>query len=966
MDVGSFVFGLAVLLTLVCFMPPLAGRLKLPYSVLLAIAGCVLGLIVHVHAWAPRVVGDALDSLDQLNLSSDAILTIFLPVLLFETALSMNVRRLVDDIGPILMMAIVAVVVSTVVVGFSLSSFSQYGLIGCLLLGAIVSTTDPAAVIGIFREVGAPKRLTTLVEGESLFNDAASIALYSVLLGVFSGRDSLSMSSVFGDFVVSFVGGGLAGYLMGRAGCSLFGWLRGWPAAEITLTLTMAYLTYFISEHYLHVSGVVSTVIAGLVVGSTGRTRMSPTTFEHLSSAWGQFGFWANSLIFLFAAMLIPRLMASVDTSELVLVILLFVVALVARGLVVFALLPLLGMTRFATKVSNPYKVVMSWGGLRGAVSLALALAVTEQPSVPVHVRQFIAVATTGFVLMTLFVNGVSLRALIRTLGLTELSPFERVIRNQALVVSLDVLQRRTEEVAVQDHISMEARERINAVFDASLSSVHDNQVDQMDVPRRAAIGLAIVSQREQEMFFNILKAQIVDWRMAERLLARAERLEDAVRIGGMEGFRHAIAADLRHSRGFRLALRMHYATGFERWLAHEVRQRFASLMTKRSVAQRLITFVQDQIQPLLGEEAAKQIVAAHRERLTLIESALQTLNLQYPRYAAWLQESYLGRVARELERMRYREMLSQFLISGEVYADLMTQLRDRWAYLEKNPPLDFEMGADELIKRVPLFEGLAPEALQAISRLLKPRLALPDQRILAKGGHRQAMCFVASGAVVVHLPDGTAVELGSGEFFGELALLGNPGLSPEVTSLGYSRLLMLSSRDFDALLKRDEVLRERIEMVAKQRLRAVEVWRQYSQAAEQGGPAPTMTATADATAEPPEEVPIAPAVVVPVVPAPAAEPTEIIEVTQAGPADALPPPATESSPSVLLDVATAETDRVLSVVADIAEGEIDSARAQVKDLSADDLVAEVVQEDKAREEASRLPASNPKPQTSS
>ena len=556
-----FVFGLAGLLTLVCFMPPLAGRLKLPYSVLLAIVGCLLGIIIHLHGWAPSWIGDFLDSLERFEISSETFLMVFLPVLLFETALSMNVRRLMDDIGPILMMAIVAVVVCTLVVGVTLDAISSYGLVVCLLLGAIVATTDPVAVVGIFREVGAPKRLTTLVEGESLFNDAASIALYSVLLAVLGGHGELSVSGVFNDFVVHFIGGGVAGFAMGRLACFLFAWLRGFPTAEITLTL--AYLSFFISEHYLNVSGVVATVIAGLVVGSTGRTRMSPTTFEYLSSAWEQFGFWANSLIFLFAAMLIPKLMAAADWQELALVAVLFVATLAARAIVVFGLLPLLGLTRLGTKVSRPYKVVMLWGGLRGAVSLALALAVTEQTGVPEEARQFIAVATTAFVLITLFVNGISLRPLIRMLGLNQLSPVERTIRNQALAVALEDLQGKTDDLAKTEHIGSEVRDRIRAVFDASLASVHDGQVGQMSDEQRVAVGLAIVAQREEEMFFDILKAQIVDWRMAESLLARAERLEDAIRLGGVEGFEKAIAADVRYSTGFRLALRVHYLFGF-------------------------------------------------------------------------------------------------------------------------------------------------------------------------------------------------------------------------------------------------------------------------------------------------------------------------------------------------------------------------------------------------------------------
>lgn len=835
MDVGLLVFGLSGLLTLVCFMPPLAGRLKLPYSVLLAIVGCLLGIVVHLHGWAPPVLRDLLDSIERFEISSDTFLMVFLPVLLFETALSMNVRRLMDDIGPILMMAIVAVVVCTVVVGFSLNAVSSYGLIVCLLLGAIVATTDPVAVVGIFREVGAPKRLTTLVEGESLFNDAASIALYSVLLAAIGGvGDGLSAGSVLGDFLYAFLGGGLAGYLMGRAACYLFAWLRGFPTAEITLTLTLAYLSFFISEHYLGVSGVVATVIAGLVVGSAGRTRMSPATFEHLSSAWEQFGFWANSLIFLFASMLIPRMMDEADWTELLLVLLLFVVTLVARAIVVFGLLPLLGLTRLGTKVSNPYKTVMLWGGLRGAVSLALALAVTEQDSVPPEARQFVAVATTGFVLMTLFINGISLRPLIRMLGLNQLSPVERTIRNQALTIALEDLQEKTDEIAKTDHISPEASKRIHAVFDGSLASVHDSQVSQMSLEQRVAVGLGIVARREEEMFFDILKAQIVDWRMAESLLARAERLEDAVRTGGLKGFEAAIEADVRYSPGFRMALRVHYTFGFQSWLARELAQRFSNLMTKRSVAQRLIQFASEQIGPLLGEDAAQRIVGAHQRRLDLIEASLQALNLQYPSYALWLQESYLGRVARELERMRYRSMLDQFLISGEVYADLMGQLKGRWQHIDRHPGLDMEMAAADLIKRVPLFEGLSADSLRAICRLLRPRLALPDQPVLGAGRHGEEMCIVASGAVAVHLPDGTAIELGSGEFFGELALLGERQVNPDVTSLGYSKLLMLSARDFHALLARDADLRDRIQTVAKQRMRAIEVWKQFSQQAQQ------------------------------------------------------------------------------------------------------------------------------------
>ena len=234
----------------------------------------------------------------------------------------------------------------------------------------------------------------------------------------------------------------------------------------------------------------------------------------------------------------------------------------------------------------------------------------------------------------------------------------------------------------------------------------------------------------------------------------------------------------------------------------------------------------------MLGDSTAEQLRQAHQGRLGLIQDGLQALNLQYPTYALWLQEDYLGRIARRLERERYGEMLQQSLISGEVYADLLGQLNTRWNFLDRDPPLDIEMGATELIGRVPLLQGMPSDAQRAVTRLLKPRLFLPDQLILGPTKPAVALYFVASGAVTVLLPDGTHVELGSGEFFGEIYLLSNEKLEFEVRSLGYSKLLCLSAKDFKALLARDTVVRESIELVAKQRMRALEVWRIHASSA--------------------------------------------------------------------------------------------------------------------------------------
>ncbi|MFA5665123.1 cation:proton antiporter [Castellaniella sp.] len=841
MKIGLLIFGLAGLLALISFMPPLAGRLRLPYSVLLAVVGFVLGVIIHVHGWAPGVIGDYLDTLQHFEVSSETFLFVFLPVLLFETALATNIRRLMDDISPILVMAVVAVVVCTVAVGVSLSAISSYGLVACLMLGAIVATTDPGAVVSIFREVGAPRRLTNLVEGEALFNDAASIALYTVLVAALIDGSPISELTIVKDFLISFLGGGLAGFVMGSGATMLFRWLRGWPAAEITLTVALAYLAFFISEYYLDVSGVVATVIAGLVVGSNGRTRMSPTTFEQLEGAWGQFGFWANSLIFLLAAMLIPRMMAEITWVEVFLILVLYVVTMAARALVVFGLLPLMGRLRLSTQVSPAYRTVMLAGGLRGAVSLALALAVTEQSAI-LHVdRQFIAVATTGFVLLTLFVNGMSLRALITRLGLNQLSPVDRALRDQAQVVELAVLRDRIDEVARNEHIVAPVLERLHAVFDAGQAGVDAAQLHQLSDDEKVAVGMGILAGREEELYFDNLKEQLLGWRTAEALLARAERLSDAVRARGLAGFEAALAADLQYSRSLRLAVWVHHLTGWQFWLVRGLTRRFGLLMAKWSVARRLIPFARSDVQPLLGEAVTDIIIKAHQRRLDLLEEALQALVLQYPRYAQTLQEAYLARMARTFERLRYRDMLGQNLISGETYADLIRQVEARWGPLERYGQLDITLSAEVLVSRVSFFEGLDEALRAAIVKALKPRLVLPGQEIVPRVRRSRAMVIVASGAVLLDLPDGTTAELGSGQIFGEIALVMDRDFEARARSLGYSRLLMLPEADFRRLQQQYPALRERIEAIVHQRMRAIEVWEEFERGERQHEPLPDL-----------------------------------------------------------------------------------------------------------------------------
>ena len=182
---------IAMVLMVVSLLVPVAERFRLPHTVLLAIAGMGLGFlgswVIGGHLGL-GAVDDAFVGLDKLEVGTDMFLPLFLPPLLFTAGLTIDVRRLMDEISAVLLLAIVAVLVCIACVAGVVHLATGMDLVVCLLLGAVVSTTDPAAVIGIFRDVGAPKRLSILAEGEALLNDAVAIAAFGLFIGILASR----------------------------------------------------------------------------------------------------------------------------------------------------------------------------------------------------------------------------------------------------------------------------------------------------------------------------------------------------------------------------------------------------------------------------------------------------------------------------------------------------------------------------------------------------------------------------------------------------------------------------------------------------------------------------------------------------------------------------------------------------------------------------------------------------------
>lgn len=809
-SVSIAVLSVAVLLTIVVATEPIARRVGLPLSIVLVIVGAALGFTMQA---------EVVPLASSLTISSEAFLFLFLPILLFETAIDIDVRRLLADIAPIMMLAVVAVLASTFVIGFSLAAVSAYGLVACLLLAAIVSTTDPVAVVALFRDISVPHRLTLLVEGESLFNDAAAIAIFSVLMAMLTTGTGTWDDGIWA-FLRGFSGGMLVGLVLAVMASHLLAQLPGKRTAEVTVTVTVAYLAFVIGELGFHVSGVVAVVSAALVFAYDGRTRVSPETWSFLTRIWKQLGYWASSLIFLLAALRIPDLLSGAGIADVLMVAVLLLAALVARAIVLFVLMPMMSAVGMAQKVDVGLRLVILWGGLRGAISLALALAVLEHPAVPTEIKRLVATLVTAFVLFTLFFNGLTLRPLIRALGIDRLSPVDQLLRSRAIGHSLSTVKHRLHAAANQYRIDPVARQELTEQYAQRL---HDSETsfqpeNALSDEQRLRAALVAAARHEQLLYLHHYRERVVSGRIVRNLVASAYQLEDSARSQGRSGYERASQRALAFPLEFRLSMEVQRRVGWQIWLAGALADRLESLLISRATMHNLLDFAENRIPEMLGNQAAGTLAEVIKERLEIIEDALTALRLQFGEFVEKMQLRYLERAALRIEHAEYVRLFNEAVIGKEVLRGLLGELNARWRSANRRPPLDLRLSPEELLARVPLFQSLEPAALGSIAEVLQPRFVLPGEKVIRKGEKGQEMFFVVSGALEVSL-SGQALKLGSGDFFGELALLTHAPRTADVTALGFCELLVITAADFEGLLARNRDLQVRVAETARVRL---------------------------------------------------------------------------------------------------------------------------------------------------
>lgn len=657
-----------------------AQRIKVPHTVFLVGIGVLLGALSFLPP---------LHFFNEFTLTPELLFFIFLPTLIFESAFNISIKHLTDDAPIISILSVVSLVVSALLIGIGMDfAFSFIGLdipfIISLMFGAIISATDPVAVLALFKEYGAPRRLSLIFEGESIFNDGTGVALFLVVLAIAesSVMDMGSIAEGTLSFIIMVIGGILFGLIFGGFFAKLIGYTRANEFAAITLTMVLAHTTFICAELFSHyvvigdthirVSSIIATAVASLLMGNYGRYKLPAHASEFVEKYWSQFAFMANSLIFIMIGMLAVQLPPE-TTSLLVPIGLSILIVALARAISIY---PIVGMfNAFSARekrVARAWQHVMAWGSLRGALAVTMVLMIPDTLTIPgwnytLTPKELILTLTVSCVFATLFIKATTIGALMKRLKLNTFTPIEEVNYREMLIYVYDATMKRLKESHEKGYINadtfatvmQEQQSRMHdALQDLKARSADPRILDK--VIRLHAIG--IERKYVKELFAN---GEIPE-SVIKRVMAKLEYQTHAIEHDTFnESYEHGSARDVFEH----LAALVHGVIGRKKTpqdLAIEsyLYYRALSIISRKVVKElsRLDTcFASDFSAPHAAIKTTTEVYACYREGS---ERKMEELRAAYPSLfkaldaklaarALYKNESYI------LENLKEREMVT-------------------------------------------------------------------------------------------------------------------------------------------------------------------------------------------------------------------------------------------------------------------------------------------------------------------
>ena len=395
---------------------------RLPYTVGLFAIGIILGVMnrTGVFQSLPEL-HDAVSSVANIN--PDLILYLFLPILIFDAAYELNLHIFKKTLANATLLAAPGLIICMLLTGALMMGvatfipgFESWTWAFALMFGALISATDPVAVVALLHELKTSKRFSTLVDAESLLNDGTGIVCFMLFFGAYAAEEATHASPVI-TFIREVGLSTLLGFLLARIVIWFITRINSEEMVQNSVIILAAYLTFILSQYYLGVSGVIALVAFGLTVTYVGKPRLKPQVNTFMEHFWELLTYIANTLIFILVGVVIAE---KVDFSWGALGVLILIY--IALNLIRFAMIMLLYpvMKRLGYGLTKRESAILTWGGLRGALAMTLALMVSYTPAIPEDIRSQVLFFTAGIVTLTLCINATTMRALLNRLGLTH------------------------------------------------------------------------------------------------------------------------------------------------------------------------------------------------------------------------------------------------------------------------------------------------------------------------------------------------------------------------------------------------------------------------------------------------------------------------------------------------------------------------------------------------------------------
>lgn len=811
----------------------LLQKSPLPYTVTLLIIGLGLGAVTRLGFLESVGLGHwhvdfnfFIRSVDWAgDIDPHLILYVFLPTLIFEAAFAMDVHTFRKSIGNATLLAVPGIIVALILTAALAMLMKAFG-IGlttwnwtiALMFGTIVSATDPVAVVSLLKDLGASKKLRTLIESESLLNDGTAIVIFMVLLLGLTGAGN--DGSPILEFVRVVFGGILVGVIIGFV---IINWIKkvfNDALFEITVIIGAAYLTFYVAENFFHVSGVLGLVTLGLLIGGIGRTRISPEVGHFLHEFWELAAFIANTLIFIIVGVVIAK-QTVFTINDFWILLIVYVGIHIIRAIVIGALFPLMRKVGYGVSVKDSY--VLWWGGLRGAIGLALALIVAGEEQIAPEIRNQVLFLTAGIVILTSIINATTAKYLVRALGLTKISCAKALMIQDAH----DYIKQSTENAIDR----MKENRYMSGANWAEVShyipkEIHLDEEEALEKVNTLAEKRRRVLEKEKSNYWKQFEEGLLGPVAVQRLTDSIDHMLDE---GGVVSL--ASREDLEYLwKTPRILNRLQNVP-----VIGKIAQRmfFEKLTLSYDIAKGLV-MAQEKVLKLvesmgLSVEKDEQPDEVAIDNLTVIEDEINENRIEGLTFLRNLREAY-PEIYNAIEtRQAIRSVLNhrlntveKLLKKGRIESDeaekMIEHIQEEMKALIDTPPsLKFIMPF-KLLRKVPWLKELDDKSFEHILELFEKRIYAVGEDIVKEGKHDDGLYIIVRGSVKVSLGDYVVDVLGAGSVIGEMSVLAGVSRTATVTAESPVTVLRLSSTGMQQVMHDARTIEEKLWEIAGSR----------------------------------------------------------------------------------------------------------------------------------------------------